>query len=100
MAARGPLYQFSGYERAKMNRNNVVEFDDNYLDLFLDPSMLKQMHETYRWLDEDGFYRGFAYTFASYHVGQPAICVGIKPSGSNTAYKIVVPPSFDVIVVQ
>lgn len=94
MPPRGPF--FSPYQFAKMNRNNVVEFDDDYLDKHLDPVMLKEMHDNPQWVDEDGYNRGFPFTTAAYMGDKPVIVIGSK---IEVGYKIVVPPSFQVVTI-
>lgn len=97
MASRGPLYRFTPYQVARINRNNVIEFNEDYLETHLDPETLDEMHKNDRWLDQDGFYRGFPYTCATYIGSQPAIILGIKIGGG---IKVVIPPNRDVLIIN
>ena len=91
------------YDLAKLMRGGT-SFDENYLETYVPEEILNKMHETYTWIDDDGFTWGFPYVFAGVktdsHDGETFVCLAQKYMGMGCAeHKCIFPPCTDVQVI-
>ena len=82
------------YKTAKLMHGAVPTFDDDYMEKYIPNEIMKSMHETPSYVDNEGFTWGFGMVFAGLQNGTPYICLASKYMGQGySEIKYIMPPS-------
>jgi hypothetical protein len=87
-------------ELARLMRGQVPEWGSDYIERYIPDELLCQLHKKSTWMDEDGFWWGFANVCAQKYKQTNVISLATKYHGLGTyEHKVLVPPNNSVQVV-
>lgn len=74
-------------DSARLTRGHVPEWGDDYIERQVPTSLLEKMNGTSHWVDDDGFWWGYRYMYATKikATNQPVVVVAQKPLGQGCA---------------
>jgi hypothetical protein len=77
------MRDFSALDVARLMRGNVPEWGDSYIEDQIPSDILRQLHARDCWTDDEGFWWGFNYVFATklHKTGENVVVVASKPCG-------------------
>ena len=75
-------------ESARLTRGHVPEWGGDYIERQIPATLLEKMNETSHWVDDDGFWWGYRYVYATKIKAtlQPVVVVAQKPLGHGCAF--------------
>jgi hypothetical protein len=85
-------------DAARLTRGHVPEWGDDYIERQVPASLLEKMNGISHWIDDDGFWWGYRYMYATKikATNEPVVVVAQKPLGDCCALcKVVVNDNFE-----